>query len=73
MAALDHLRDSIGLLSLRDVVPVMQASGYHDRSTCDAEALAAALVLDGDLVVRTDGPLLREAAASWRSGARCDR
>ncbi len=25
VAALDHLRDSIGLLSLRDLVPVMQA------------------------------------------------
>ncbi len=34
----------------------------------NAEALAAALVLDADLVVRTDGPLLREVAAELGVG-----
>ena len=34
----------------------------------NAEALAAALVLDVDVVVRADGPLLREAAAELGLG-----
>ncbi len=59
----------------------MQASGYHDLNMLNAAALAAALVLDevaglsfgrrarsADLVVRTDGPLLREAAAELGVG-----
>ncbi len=74
VAALDLLRDSIGLLSLRDLVPVMQALPIsRPLNMLNAAALAAALVLDADLVVCTDGPLLREARRSWGSGARCAR
>ncbi len=69
VAALDLLRDSIGLLSLRDLVPVMQALPIsRPLNMLNAAALAAALVLDADLVVCTDGPLLREAAAELGVG-----
>jgi hypothetical protein len=64
VAALDRLPDSIGLLSLRDLVPVMRALRVsRPLNLLNAEALAAALVLDAALVVSTDSPLLREAAA----------
>ena len=46
----------------------LRPSGYHDGYMLNAEAPAVALVLDADLVVRTDGPLLREAAAGFEVG-----
>ncbi len=63
VAALDRLPDSTGLLSLRDLVPVMRALRVsRPLNLLNAEALAAALVLDAELVVSTDGPLLPAAA-----------
>ncbi len=63
MAELDRLLHSIGRLSLRDLVPVMRALRVsRPLNFLNAEALAAALMLDAELVVSTDGPLLRTAA-----------
>ncbi|MGH9064803.1 MAG: hypothetical protein ACRD0L_12680, partial [Acidimicrobiales bacterium] len=60
-ASLETLPDEIGLLSLRRLVPVMQAlPGQLNLLT--AEAVAAAAILDGALVVSTESPLLSSAA-----------
>lgn len=64
LSALDELPDEIGLLSLRDLVPVMQALRLRrPPNLLNAEALAAALLLDATLMVSTDSPLLRSGAA----------
>ncbi len=64
LRALDELPDQIGLLSLRSVVPVMRALRVRrPLNMLNAEALAAALVLDASVVVTTDSPLLRSGAA----------
>ena len=53
----------IGLISLRRLVPVMRAlPGQLNLLT--AEAVAAALILGGSIVVRTESPLLAHAAAT---------
>ena len=63
-AALDELPAEVGLLSLRSVVPVMQALRVRrPLNMLNAEALAAAVVLDAALVVSIDSALLRSGAA----------
>lgn len=60
---LDVLPEEVGLVSLRIVVPVMRAvSTRHRLNFLNAEALGAALLLDGTILVTTDAPMLREAA-----------
>lgn len=64
LASLDELPDHIGLLSLRIVVPVMQAlTVERPLNFLSAEALGAALLLDASVVVSTDAPLLRSGCA----------
>ncbi len=61
--SLSELPDEIGLLSLRRLVPVMRAlPGQLNLLT--AEAVAAAVVLNGEIVVTTESPLLSQAARS---------
>jgi hypothetical protein len=58
-----ELPAEIGLLSLRRLVPVMAAlSGQFNLLT--AEAVAAAVVLGGNIAVTTESPLLDRAAAT---------
>ena len=62
--ALDELPAEVGLLSLRFVVPVMQALRVQrPLNFLGAEALAAALMLDANIVVGVHAPLLAAAAA----------
>lgn len=70
-ASLEDLPDEIGLLSLRVVVPVMQAlTVTRPLNFLNAEALGAALLLDASLVVTVDAPLLRSGAADLSVGYR---
>jgi hypothetical protein len=60
--SLETLPASIGLISLRRLVPVMAAlPGQLNLLT--AEALAAAVVLDAPIAVATDSDLLNRTAA----------
>lgn len=60
---LDDLPSNIGLLSLRVLVPVMQSLRVQrPLNMLNAEALAAAVVLDAPLVVSVDSDLLRSGA-----------
>lgn len=62
---LDVLPEEVGLVSLRIVVPVMRAvSTRHRLNFLNAEAVGAALLLDGTILVTTDAPMLREATGS---------
>ena len=62
--ALDELPAEVGLLSLRFVVPVMQALRVQrPLNFLGAEALAAAVMLDAEIVVGVNAPLLAAAAA----------
>lgn len=71
MASLEDLPDEIGLLSLRIVVPVMQAlTVTRPLNFLNAEAHGAALLLDASLVVTVDAPLLRSGAADLFVGYR---
>ncbi len=64
LAALDQLPDRIGLLDFRTVVPTMAALDVgRQLNLLAAEALAAALLLDADVLVATDAPLIRQGAA----------
>ena len=64
MTGLVDLPAEIGLIGLRILVPVMQALRLSKPvNMLTAEALAAALALDADLVVLTDHPALRTGAA----------
>jgi len=66
---LDVLPEEIGLVSLRIVVPVMRAvSTRHRLNFLNAEAIGAALLLDGTILVTTDAPMLREATAALAVG-----
>ncbi len=66
---LDVLPEEVGLVNLRIVVPVMRAvSTRHRLNFLNAEAVGAALLLDGTVLVRTDAPLLREATAALAVG-----
>lgn len=70
-ASLEDLPDVIGLLSLRVVVPVMQAlTVTRPLNFLNAEALGAALLLDASLVITVDAPLLRSGAADLSVGYR---
>jgi hypothetical protein len=63
LAALDELPEEIGLLSLRVLVPVMQALAVtRPLNFLNAEALGAALLLDAAIAVTVDAPLLRSGA-----------
>ena len=64
LASLEDLPDQIGLLSLRVVVPVMQALAVtRPLNFLNAEALGAALLLDAAIAVTVDAPLLRAGAS----------
>ncbi len=64
LASLEDLPDQIGLLSLRVVVPVMQALAVtRPVNFLNAEALGAALLLDASIAVTVDAPLLRAGAS----------
>lgn len=64
LTALDDLPDEVGLVSLRDAVPVMRALRVQrPLNMINAEALAVALLLDASIVVSTDSPLLLSGAA----------
>ncbi len=66
---LDLLPEEIGLVSLRIVVPVMRAvATRHRLNFLNAEAIGAALLLDGTILVTTDAPMLREATAALAVG-----
>lgn len=62
LAAVEALPRAIGLLSLRDLVPVMATMEVGRRlNLLTAEAIAAALVLEATIVVTTDSALLTES------------
>ena len=61
--ALADLPPEIGLLSLRRLVPVMSALGGQ-LNLLTAEAIAAAVVLESEIAVTTESPLLAQAAAA---------
>jgi hypothetical protein len=64
LASLEDLPDQIGLLSLRVVVPVMQALPVtRPLNFLNAEALGAALLLDASIAVTADAPVLRAGAS----------
>ncbi|HWL43147.1 MAG TPA: hypothetical protein VNQ73_09395 [Ilumatobacter sp.] len=70
-ASLEELPDEIGLLSLRVVVPVMQAFQLtRPTNFLTAEALGAALLLDAEVAVTTDAPLLRAGCVELAIGYR---
>jgi hypothetical protein len=71
LASLEDLPEQIGLLSLRIVVPVMQALAVtRPLNFLNAEALGAALLLDGSIAVTVDAPLLRAGATDLSVGYR---
>lgn len=63
VGALEELPEQIGLLSLRTLVPVMQALAVtRSLNFLNAEALGAALLLGATIAVSVDAPLLRAGA-----------
>jgi hypothetical protein len=71
VASVERLPEHVGLLSLRDLVPVMTALDVGRRlNLLTAEAIAAALVLDATVVVTTDSALLTESCARLGVGVR---
>lgn len=73
LTALSVLPPEIGLLDLRTLVPIMRALKVtRPVNMLTAEALAAALFLDADLVVMTGHPALEASADElglrYRSG-----
>jgi hypothetical protein len=64
LGALDELPDEVGLLGLRAVVPTMVALQIgRQPNLLASEALAAALLLEAEILVATDAPLIRDGAA----------
>jgi hypothetical protein len=62
-SALEALPEEVGLLRFRTVVPVMQALRVRrPLNMLNAEALAAAVILDASLIVSVDSQLLRSRA-----------
>lgn len=62
---------SVGLLSLRILVPVMQALAVsRSLNFLNAEALSAALILDASIAVTVDAPLLRAGSTELLVGYR---
>ncbi len=71
LASLEDLPEQIGLLSLRVVVPVMQALAVtRPLNFLNAEALGAALLLDASIAVTVDAPLLSAGASDLSVGSR---
>lgn len=63
LASLEELPEEIGLLSLRVVVPVIQALPVSGRlNFLSAEAVGAAILLEATITVTVDTSLLRRAA-----------
>jgi hypothetical protein len=61
VASVERLPNEVGLLNLRDLVPVMSALGAgRHLNLLTAEAVAAAVVLDASLVVTTESALLTD-------------
>jgi hypothetical protein len=66
ISAITRVPEDIGLLSLRDIVPIMsELASAHRLNLLSLEALGAAVHLGAALAVASenDGPLLRKAAA----------
>jgi hypothetical protein len=62
VSSVERLPDEIGLLGLRELVPVMTALNVGRRlNLLTAEAVAAAVVLNASIVVTTDSALLTDA------------
>lgn len=62
VASVERLPANVGLLSLRDLVPVMTALGAGRRlNLLTAEAVAAAVVIDATIMVTTESPLLTDS------------
>jgi hypothetical protein len=60
--ALLELPDRIGLVSLRELAPVIgQLRNRHDLNVLGMEVLAAALHLEADVYLSAPSPLLQEA------------
>lgn len=67
MGAVARLPDDVGLLSLRELVPLMaELSNAHRLNALSLEALAAAVYLEAEVLValENDGPSLRAAVTS---------
>ncbi|MDQ6615772.1 MAG: hypothetical protein M3083_13795 [Actinomycetota bacterium] len=61
IASVERLPEQVGLLSLRELVPVMTALDTRRRlNLLTAEAVAVAVVLDATIVVTTESALLTE-------------
>lgn len=66
-SAVARLPDDVGLLSLREIVPMMgELSSIHRLNLLSLEALGAAVHLGADVLVaaHNDGPSLRAAVGS---------
>jgi hypothetical protein len=64
IASIHRLPPQVGLLSLRELVPVMAALQVgRQLNLLTAEAVAVAVVLDASIVVTTDSPLLSDTCA----------
>lgn len=62
VASVERLPDEVGLLGLRELVPVMTALNVRRRlNLLTAEAVAAAVVLEATIVVTTESVLLTGA------------
>ena len=67
VGAVPHLPRQIGLLSLRQLIPVMTALEAGRRlNLLTAEAIAAAVVLDATIMVTTQSPILTESCSHLR-------
>lgn len=67
VAAIARLPDDVGLVSLREIVPVMaELSSVHRLNLLSLEALGAAVHLGATVLVafENDGPSLRAAVTS---------
>lgn len=67
VSAIIRLPDDVGLLSLREIAPVMaELSSVHRLNVLSLEALGAAVHLGADVLValENDGPSLRAAVTS---------
>jgi len=64
VAAVMKLPDAIGLISLRELAPLMgRLRRDHSLNVLSTEALAAAKYLDAEVFLRTASPKLQEALA----------
>jgi hypothetical protein len=64
IGSVQRLPPQVGLLSLRELVPVMAALQVgRQLNLLTAEAVAVAVVLDASIVVTVDSPLLSDSCA----------